>query len=95
MSGFALQFLRAISSCFQLEFTTASLWMRRTTSRLCDYSRYVLLLVLWIPSNYTTLFMALKDEPKWVPYNRSDDTDLNPYRTQYLLSVGGQNPKFT
>jgi 1,2-dihydroxy-3-keto-5-methylthiopentene dioxygenase len=28
-----------------------------------------------------------KDEPKWTPYNRSAETDLNPYRVDYLRSV--------
>jgi len=29
-----------------------------------------------------------KDEPKWIPYNRGQETDANPYRVQYLTSIG-------
>ncbi|KAG6918254.1 1,2-dihydroxy-3-keto-5-methylthiopentene dioxygenase 1 [Tephrocybe rancida] len=29
-----------------------------------------------------------KDEPKWIPYNRSQDTDVNPHRIGYLKSIG-------
>jgi len=29
-----------------------------------------------------------KEEPKWTPYNRSEETDANPYRIDYLKSVG-------
>ncbi|EDR07834.1 uncharacterized protein LACBIDRAFT_294466 [Laccaria bicolor S238N-H82] len=29
-----------------------------------------------------------QDEPKWVPYNRTADTDVNPHRVNYLKSVG-------
>ena len=28
-----------------------------------------------------------KDEPKWTPYNRSAETDANPYRREYLQSI--------
>jgi len=28
-----------------------------------------------------------KDEPKWTPYNRSDKTEVNPYRIDYLKKV--------
>lgn len=28
-----------------------------------------------------------KDEPKWTPYNRSDATDANPYRQEYLRRI--------
>ncbi|KAI5453016.1 1,2-dihydroxy-3-keto-5-methylthiopentene dioxygenase [Naganishia albida] len=30
-----------------------------------------------------------KDEPKWVPHNRSTDTDENQYRKEYLRTVSG------
>lgn len=29
-----------------------------------------------------------QDEPKWIPYNRSQETDVNPYRKDYLQSIG-------
>ncbi|KAI9456043.1 1,2-dihydroxy-3-keto-5-methylthiopentene dioxygenase [Lactarius psammicola] len=28
-----------------------------------------------------------KDEPKWIPYSRSQETDLNPYRVQYVKEI--------
>ncbi|KAN0079810.1 Acireductone dioxygenase ARD family [Tylopilus felleus] len=28
-----------------------------------------------------------KDEPKWTPYNRTEDTDVNPYRVDYLKGI--------
>ncbi|KAK2460608.1 hypothetical protein APHAL10511_007078 [Amanita phalloides] len=28
------------------------------------------------------------NEPKWTPYNRSGETEVNPYRVEYLKSVG-------
>ncbi|KAF8626306.1 hypothetical protein AX15_004976 [Amanita polypyramis BW_CC] len=29
-----------------------------------------------------------KDEPRWIPYNRSAETDANPYRIDYLKKTG-------
>ncbi|KIM36868.1 hypothetical protein M413DRAFT_448808 [Hebeloma cylindrosporum] len=29
-----------------------------------------------------------QDEPKWIPYNRSEETDANPHRLEYLKSIG-------
>jgi hypothetical protein len=29
-----------------------------------------------------------QDEPKWIPYNRSQETEVNPHRIQYLKSIG-------
>ncbi|KAJ7167253.1 RmlC-like cupin domain-containing protein [Mycena crocata] len=29
-----------------------------------------------------------QDEPKWVPYNRGADTEVNTHRVEYLRSVG-------
>ncbi|KAJ6579964.1 Acireductone dioxygenase ARD family [Mycena vulgaris] len=29
-----------------------------------------------------------QDEPKWVPYNRGEATEVNPHRVEYLKSVG-------
>ncbi|KAG6824883.1 1,2-dihydroxy-3-keto-5-methylthiopentene dioxygenase 1 [Tricholoma furcatifolium] len=35
------------------------------------------------------LFKArLPDEPKWIPYNRSSETDTNVHRIDYLKSIG-------
>jgi 1,2-dihydroxy-3-keto-5-methylthiopentene dioxygenase len=28
-----------------------------------------------------------QDEPKWTPYNRGAETDVNPYRQQYLQEI--------
>jgi len=29
-----------------------------------------------------------KDEPKWTPHNRGAETDVNPYRKEYLSAIG-------
>jgi 1,2-dihydroxy-3-keto-5-methylthiopentene dioxygenase len=29
-----------------------------------------------------------QDEPKWVPHNRNAETDANPYRVDYLKTIG-------
>ncbi|KAG8905223.1 1,2-dihydroxy-3-keto-5-methylthiopentene dioxygenase [Tulasnella sp. 403] len=29
-----------------------------------------------------------KDEPKWTPLNRSEETDINPHRVSYLRTIG-------
>lgn len=29
-----------------------------------------------------------QDEPKWIAYNRSPETEINPYRKDYLQSIG-------
>ncbi|KJA18153.1 hypothetical protein HYPSUDRAFT_45609 [Hypholoma sublateritium FD-334 SS-4] len=29
-----------------------------------------------------------QDEPKWIPHNRSDETEVNPHRVDYLRSIG-------
>jgi len=28
-----------------------------------------------------------KDEPKWTPYSRCQETDINPYRVQYVKEI--------
>ncbi|KAH9446787.1 hypothetical protein Pst134EA_030691 [Puccinia striiformis f. sp. tritici] len=33
-------------------------------------------------------FTILKDEPKWVPLNRSSETESNPYRKAYVEQIG-------
>jgi len=37
--------------------------------------------------NVIKAMRLFKDEPKWTPYNRSDATDVNPYRVEYLNSI--------
>lgn len=32
-----------------------------------------------------------KDEPKWTPVNRSEETDQNPYRQDYLKAIAATN----
>lgn len=29
-----------------------------------------------------------KDEPKWIPHNRSETTETNPHRIEYLRNIG-------
>jgi len=29
-----------------------------------------------------------QDEPKWIPHNRSEETEVNPHRVDYLRSIG-------
>lgn len=43
-----------------------------------------------IPINFSRSInnIRLQDEPKWVPHNRSADTDSNAYRLGYLNSIG-------
>lgn len=31
-----------------------------------------------------------KEEPKWVPYKRGEETDVNRYRKEYVSSVAGK-----
>jgi cupin superfamily acireductone dioxygenase involved in methionine salvage len=38
--------------------------------------------------NYINAIRLFKDEPKWVPLNRSPETDFNDSRKEYLASVG-------
>ncbi|KAF8985943.1 Acireductone dioxygenase ARD family [Cyathus striatus] len=38
--------------------------------------------------NMIKAIRLFQDEPKWVPYNRSHDTEKNPYRTDYLKTIG-------
>jgi len=39
-------------------------------------------------ANKIKALRLFKDEPKWIPYNRSQDTDINPHRVEYLKSIG-------
>ena len=38
--------------------------------------------------NYIKAIRLFQEEPKWVPYNRSEETEVNPYRLDYLRVVG-------
>ncbi|KAK4703331.1 hypothetical protein P7C70_g2883, partial [Phenoliferia sp. Uapishka_3] len=38
-------------------------------------------------SNYVQALRLFKDEPKWIPYDRSTETDANPYRKEYVEEV--------
>lgn len=29
-----------------------------------------------------------QDEPKWIPHNRGEETEINPHRVGYLKSIG-------
>ena len=37
-------------------------------------------------NNYTKAMRLFKDDPKWTPLNRGEQTDENQYRKQYLAS---------
>jgi 1,2-dihydroxy-3-keto-5-methylthiopentene dioxygenase len=39
-------------------------------------------------SNFIKAVRLFQDEPKWVPHNRSSETDVNPHRVAYLQHVG-------
>ncbi|KAI0919988.1 hypothetical protein AcW1_002898 [Taiwanofungus camphoratus] len=39
--------------------------------------------------NKSRTMRLFKDEPKWIAYNRSSETDTNPYRLGYLKTVQG------
>jgi len=38
--------------------------------------------------NYIKAMRLFKEEPQWIPHNRSAATEANPYRIAYLESVG-------
>ncbi|KXN84953.1 1,2-dihydroxy-3-keto-5-methylthiopentene dioxygenase 1 [Leucoagaricus sp. SymC.cos] len=38
--------------------------------------------------NYIKALHLFQDEPKWIPHNRSEATDVNPYRLTYLKTIG-------
>ncbi|KAF8301437.1 Acireductone dioxygenase [Clavulina sp. PMI_390] len=38
-------------------------------------------------NNSIKVLRLFKDEPKWTPHNRSDDTESNPYRLNYVREV--------
>jgi len=39
-------------------------------------------------SNSIKALRLFQDEPKWIPYNRTADTDVNPHRVNYLNTIG-------
>ncbi|KAG5641597.1 1,2-dihydroxy-3-keto-5-methylthiopentene dioxygenase 1 [Asterophora parasitica] len=39
-------------------------------------------------ANNIKALRLFKDEPKWIPYNRSTETEVNPHRVDYLKSIG-------
>lgn len=39
-------------------------------------------------ANNIKALRLFQDEPKWIPYNRTADTEVNPHRVNYLKSVG-------
>ncbi|KAF8058649.1 Acireductone dioxygenase ARD family [Lyophyllum atratum] len=39
-------------------------------------------------ANRIRALRLFKDEPKWIPYNRSTETEVNPHRIEYLKSIG-------
>jgi len=39
-------------------------------------------------SNYTKAMRLFKDQPKWTPLNRGNETDQNPFRKDYLRDRG-------
>ncbi|KAF9523723.1 Acireductone dioxygenase ARD family [Crepidotus variabilis] len=38
-------------------------------------------------ANKIQALRLFQDEPKWTPHNRSQETDVNPYRIQYLSEI--------
>jgi 1,2-dihydroxy-3-keto-5-methylthiopentene dioxygenase len=38
-------------------------------------------------TNNLEALRLFQDEPKWIPYNRSDETEANPHRVEYLKSI--------
>ncbi|KXN80883.1 1,2-dihydroxy-3-keto-5-methylthiopentene dioxygenase 1, partial [Leucoagaricus sp. SymC.cos] len=38
--------------------------------------------------NYIKALRLFQDEPKWIPHNRSEATNVNPYRLTYLKTIG-------
>ncbi|KAJ6626715.1 Acireductone dioxygenase ARD family [Mycena sp. CBHHK59/15] len=39
-------------------------------------------------ANNIKALRLFQDEPKWIPYNRGAETDINPHRIDYLKSIG-------
>lgn len=40
------------------------------------------------PNDSGLFTLRIQDEPNWISYNRSQETDANPYRVQYLTRIG-------
>lgn len=40
------------------------------------------------PNDSGFFTLRIQDEPNWISYNRSQETDANPYRVQYLTRIG-------
>jgi hypothetical protein len=47
-----------------------------------SYHRFIL-----DEDNYIHAMRLFKEDPKWTPINRSDETDKHPTRVQYLASI--------
>ncbi|OQO03502.1 1,2-dihydroxy-3-keto-5-methylthiopentene dioxygenase [Cryoendolithus antarcticus] len=45
--------------------------------------------------NYTKALRLFKEDPKWTPLKRSEDTDANEYRKEYLKSRDGSEENVT
>ncbi|KIJ93954.1 hypothetical protein K443DRAFT_684137 [Laccaria amethystina LaAM-08-1] len=39
-------------------------------------------------ANNIKALRLFQDEPKWIPYNRTADTEVNPHRINYLKTIG-------
>ncbi|KAF9476652.1 Acireductone dioxygenase [Pholiota conissans] len=39
-------------------------------------------------ANTIKALRLFQDEPKWIPYNRSEETDFNRHRIEYLKAIG-------
>jgi len=39
-------------------------------------------------ANNIKALRLFQDEPKWIPYNRGPETDVNPHRVEYLKVIG-------
>ena len=40
-------------------------------------------------TQYTKALRLFKEDPKWTPLKRGDDTDANEFRTEYLSTRDG------
>lgn len=55
--------------------------------RETDVSAYRICLLIWL--QYTKAMRLFKDEPKWTPLQRGEETDSNSYRQEYLKTRDG------